>query len=420
MTSSPQKGTGTSRLPRSSSWDCRQEPIAISRKKSNVQFRDEIEDVCEFRKADPPRRVSTNALPQTIRRSGAEELANLAIGENASSSGAGKEENGIVDAVHEAEQRGRSGTLAGAASSVMVEYVEHMSQVSVAVERIRKVAMSIQKNVLLEGGVRGSIAVKGMREILRKLVSEFRAELAVACRRASVGEKETENVLMCAEPFVMTEVSERVFGICKRYARKKDEQLGRAATRLRSVSGSGYGVREHHRAASIDAALAAFNQIETCGTSHDKVLCLKRTIDALMESVMEQKRRDRTQASNGEGGVRNASGADGGEISAQSLRKLSGQVDAAVVASSCNTNTSGGRGRICSSEWACSTDDIISLLLSVICQTSVTNLVAHVTDVCQFFDLLGDGGGEDAYNITTLAVTTEYLLRQSRGDNNAG
>ena len=43
-----------------------------------------------------------------------------------------------------------------------------------------------------------------------------------------------------------------------------------------------------------------------------------------------------------------------------------------------------------------------------------------MTDVCQFFDLLGDGGGEDAYNITTLAVTTEYLLRQSRGDNNAG
>ena len=116
MTSSPQKGTGTSRLPRSSSWDCRQEPIAISRKKSNVQFRDEIEDVCEFRKADPPRRVSTNALPQTIRRSGAEELANLAIAENASSSGAGKEENGNVDAGHEAEQRGRSGTLVSASS----------------------------------------------------------------------------------------------------------------------------------------------------------------------------------------------------------------------------------------------------------------------------------------------------------------
>ena len=406
--SSPRR-PGGSRMARSSSWNgspthraggAPPSPGLGGRKASGVQFKEEIEDVCEFRKADPPRKVSdlpsvlSVAAPPAspLRRCGSgSELVRSppAAGEAAP---AGEPGAGL---------RARSGSLERASSTQMVEYLERAPEVAEAVERCRRAAMSIQRNVRLEDGVRAGIAVRGMREILRKLVADFRGELADACRRASVSDREEGNLVGCAEAFVMTEVSDRVFGICGRYARRRDERLARAATRLRSASGSGLGVREHHRPASVEPALAAFDGIGACGTPRDKALCVKRTIDALMEGVREQKRRDRARdrapAPPGGGGA--------------PLRELSGRVAAAVGG--------GGRDRIASSEWACSSDDVISLLLRVICQSRLTNLVAHVTHLCQFYDLLGGGGGEDAYNITTLAVATEYLLRQSGGADEA-
>ena len=430
----------------------------MPRKQSSVQFKDDIEDVCEFHKSDAPRRVSLTALP---RSSSAESLGGgagattpelvptspltaegnastqspsssmvvdepsgdsptaasplqtmvprtLSFTQNSSappsvvpaSLGATAPSVGASSSSSSSSTSSDTLGLRDASSSRLVDFLEHIEDASDAIERCRRVAMSIQSNVRLDAGVADAVALEGMKGILRKLVKGFREELATAIAASSDPKSRDVSLAMChsstdamrellhaAESFVMTEVSDRTFSICRRVAGRGEERLAMASGRLRSESGSRCGVRDLHRSAKISSSVAIFNGLDACTTPRDKVMVLKATVADLIVRILEQKRKDDKQRGGGSNGRGNGS--------------MNGRGNENV------------KTRRTSSDWACSTDDLISLMLVVISKSSVRDVVAHVADVSSFYDLLGDIGGEDAYHVTTFSVAVEYLLAQS-------
>ena len=76
-----------------------------------------------------------------------------------------------------------------------------------------------------------------------------------------------------------------------------------------------------------------------------------------------------------------------------------------------------GRERGSTVEWECNSDDLVSIMLSVICESGVSNLAAHCVQLTNFYDLLNDIGGEDSYVITNFAVAIEYMIANDRGSN---
>jgi hypothetical protein len=208
--------------------------------------------------------------------------------------------------------------------------------------------------------------IEAWKGTLRRIVKTLVDQLLTSNPRlegACVGNDENMSRLWSAcQTWVLGSVYDKIMGACKQMFGQSDKILDDNLARLDKVDPIVLGVRSEFKEFVLGEALLQFRMINRGRTPLEKALCLRKTINCIIEGIQS-------------------------------------------VISSCSGTTAEKDGLL-----PC-TDDLLSFMLLLMARSRVKNLQANACYMDNFLSLQmeDDQGGELAYHVTNFVAACNYL-----------
>ncbi|XP_024518036.1 uncharacterized protein LOC112341688 [Selaginella moellendorffii] len=194
------------------------------------------------------------------------------------------------------------------------------------------------------------LRIEAWRGTLLSIVRNLRDQLLT--RTSDLSEDHSESLWLACETWVMAAAHDKIMGACEQMYAADDRKLAQKLSKLRQLDPSILGVNADLKDIAFGDAIQVFGMINTCRSPLEKAVCLKKTINFVMDGIQ---------------------------------------------ASSSKEN------QLC-------TDDLLSLMLLLIAHAKLQHLQATACYMENFFQMRDDQQtGELRYHITNFVAACAYL-----------
>lgn len=202
-----------------------------------------------------------------------------------------------------------------------------------------------------------------LRRIAKTLVDQLLASNPRLESSCAVNQENMSQLRSACETWVLGSVHEKIICACKQMFGQSDKILDDNLVRLDKVDPIVLGVRSEFKEFVLGEALLQFRMISRGRTPLEKAICLRKTINCIIEGILS-------------------------------------------VISSCSGTAAEKDGLL-----PC-TDDLLSFMLLLMARSRVKNLQANACYMYNFLSLQleDEQGGELAYHVTNFVAACNYLI----------